>query len=821
MGFFIASLGLEVKVMTGQEQGMVLELPLLPLRGVLVFPDMVVPLQVGREKSVSALNEAMKGERLIALSTQREMRVDDPSPGDIYEIGVVARIKKMARSSDGTLKVVFEGQYRCQILDYVQHEPHFRVQVRAIPEPRVRTPRTEALMGTLVHQYEKYVKLSKKVPSEALVTVINIDEPGRLADMIAAYLLIKPEDKQEILETFSLDERLERVTGILRREMELLELEKRINVRVRKQMEKAQKEYYLREQMKAIQKELGERDDQASEGEEYRAKIKEKDLPEEVAEKALAEVERLEKMPPMAAEAVVVRSYLDWLLALPWKEETQDRLDIEEAERILDEDHYGLKKVKERILEYLAVRQIAEQIKGPILCLVGPPGVGKTSLAKSVARAMGRKFVRVSLGGVRDEAEIRGHRRTYVGSMPGRIIQGMKQAGTRNPVFLLDEIDKLSSDFRGDPASALLEALDPEQNQSFSDHYIELSYDLSRVMFITTANVTATIPRPLLDRMEVITLPGYTEEEKVAIARRHLIPKQLKEHGLDPDTLSISENALRTIIRRYTREAGVRNVEREIASICRKAAKAVVKDGRKKVRVTTQNLPSFLGQPRYRYGTAESREEVGVAMGLGWTETGGDVMPIEVTVMPGSGKLLLTGKLGEVMQESGQAAMSYVRSKAARFGVDGGFYQKTDIHVHVPEGAIPKDGPSAGITMACALVSTLTQRPVRNDVAMTGEITLRGKVLPIGGVKEKVLAAHRAGITTLILPLENEKDLEDVPANVRRQMEFVFVESMEEVLEVALVGGLPEEAATAKGVLVSSALPEESTRTAVQPTSIA
>jgi ATP-dependent Lon protease len=642
-------------------------------------------------------------------------------------------------------------------------------------------------MRSVLYQFEQYIKVSRKVPPETLATVSDIDEPGRFADVIASHLSMKIQQKQDILEAVDSRDRLDKLYDVLSREMEILEIERKINLRVRKQMEKTQKEYYLREQMKAIQKELGEKDERMAEAEEYREKIAEAALPEEVEEKAIKEVERLEKMPPAAAEGTVIRTYLDWLLELPWSEETEDRLDLDMAEQILDEDHYGLKKVKERIIEYLAVRQLADKLKGPILCLVGPPGVGKTSLAKSVARALERNFVRISLGGVRDEAEIRGHRRTYIGALPGRIIQGMRQAKSKNPVFLMDEIDKMSTDFRGDPSSALLEVLDPEQNSTFSDHYIEVPFDLSQVMFLTTGNTTYNIPQPLLDRMELIHIPGYTEEDKVEIARQYLIPKQLKEHGLTEQNLELSEGTVRRIIREYTREAGVRNLERSISAICRKVARAVVKDRETQIRMTKQNLQKYLGVPRYRYGSAEKENEIGVATGLAWTESGGDILSIEVTLMKGKGNMTLTGQLGDVMQESAKAAMSYIRSRAESLGLEEGFYENIDIHIHVPEGAIPKDGPSAGIALATALASALTRIPIRNDVTMTGEITLRGRVLPIGGVKEKMLAAHRAGIKYMLMPAENRRDLSDIPANVRRKVEVKLVEHMDEVLDLALV----------------------------------
>lgn len=762
-------------------------LPLLPLRGILVFPYMVIHLDVGREKSVQAIEHAMIQDKTIFLATQKEAQTDDPGPEDIYGIGTVAEVKQLLKLPGGTIRVLVEGLCRAKIEEYIELSPFFKVSVHQYANEVEKNPELEALMRNLINQFEQYVKVSKRIPPETVASVVNLEEPGRLADVVASHLNLRVDEKQGILEAVDVVKRLEKLCAILSKELEIVELERKINVRVRKQMEKTQKEYYLREQIKAIQKELGEKDDRAAEGEEYREKIAKAKLPKEVEEKALKEVDRLEKMPPMAAEAAVVRNYLDWLLSLPWTKSTKDRLDINMAEKILEEDHYGLKKVKERILEFLAIRKLAKKMKGPILCFVGPPGVGKTSLGRSIARALDRRFVRLSLGGVRDEAEIRGHRRTYVGAMPGRIIQGMKDAGTKNPVFLLDEIDKMSMDFRGDPSAALLEVLDPEQNNTFSDHYIEVPYDLSNVMFITTANVQHNIPRPLQDRMEIIHISGYTEEEKVQIAIRHLLPKQTKEHGLTDKMVSISENAIRRIIREYTRESGVRNLEREIAGICRKTAKSIVSDKVKTVRVTVKNLPQMLGTPRYRYGVAEKEAQVGIATGLAWTEVGGDTLAVEVTKYRGSGKLILTGKLGDVMKESAQAALSYVRSRADELGIKQEFFEKCDLHVHVPEGAIPKDGPSAGITMAVALASALTRCKVRNDVAMTGEVTLRGRVLPIGGVKEKVLAAHRAGIKTVILPQDNKKDLDEIPGNVKKQMEFVLVDSMDEVLQIGLL----------------------------------
>ncbi|RQD75336.1 MAG: endopeptidase La [Candidatus Syntrophonatronum acetioxidans] len=762
-------------------------LPMLPLRGILVFPNMVIHLDVGRERSVNALEQAMVEDNKILLVAQKDANTEEPTPDDIYKLGTIANIKQLLKLPGGTIRVLVEGLSRARIKEFVEFDPYLQVEVEELEEDENKNSEIEALMRSVLYQFEEYIKLGKKIPPETLVNVSSIEEPGRLSDVVSSHLTLKIQQKQEILEAISPKERLEKLSEILNNEMEILELEKKINLRVRKQMEKTQKEYYLREQMKAIQKELGEKDEKMAEADEYREKIASIELPEEVEEKALKELDRLEKMPPAAAEVVVIRNYLDWLLSLPWDKTTEDRLDIKRAEEILDEDHYGLKKVKERIIEFLAVRQLAKKLKGPILCLVGPPGVGKTSLAQSVARALERKFVRISLGGVRDEAEIRGHRRTYVGAMPGRIMQAMKDAGSNNPVFLLDEIDKMATDFRGDPSAAMLEVLDPEQNNKFSDHYIEVPFDLSNVLFITTANAYHNIPAPLLDRMETIYMAGYTEEEKVKIAERHLIPKQLEENGITADHLSISENTLRKIIREYTREAGVRNLERELASICRKVAKEIVQDRDKTISVTVQNLNKYLGVPRYRYGAAEKENEIGVATGVAWTETGGDVLSIEVTLMKGKGKLILTGKLGDVMQESAQAGLSYIRSRARALNIPEDFYENTDIHVHVPEGAIPKDGPSAGITMAVSLISALSQQPVRKDVAMTGEITLRGRVLTVGGIKEKVLAAHRVGIKNIILPAENKKDISEIPRNVQRKVNFIMVENMDEVLENAFV----------------------------------
>lgn len=761
-------------------------LPMLPLRGILVFPYMVIHLDVGREKSVQAIDDAMAEGRRIFLTTQKEAQTDDPQEDDIYPVGTVAEVKQLLKLPGGTIRVLVEGLNRAKIVEYEENQPFFKVRVEQFSDETEKDSEIEALMRHLVYQFEQYVKLSKKIPPESVVSVVNLEDPGRLADVVASHLTLRIEEKQQILETIEIIPRLEKLCATVAKELEILELERKINIRVRKQMEKNQKEYYLREQMKAIQKELGDKDDRAAEAEELRERIAKAKLPKEVEERALKEVERLEKMPPMAAESSVVRTYIDWLLSLPFSKSTRDRLDIKKAEQVLDADHYGLRKPKERIVEYLAVRKLAKKMKGPILCLVGPPGVGKTSLGRSVARALDRKFVRISLGGVRDEAEIRGHRRTYVGALPGRIIQGMKQAGSKNPVFLLDEIDKMSMDFRGDPSSALLEVLDPEQNNAFSDHYIEVPFDLSNVMFITTANNMYNIPRPLLDRMELINISGYTEEEKVQIALRHLLPKQLTEHALPEGKVNISENTLRRVIQEYTRESGVRNLERNIAALCRKSAKQIVNNERKNVRITVQNLQKYLGVPKYRYDRVDKEDEIGVVTGLAWTEVGGDTLSIEVTVYPGKGKLTLTGKLGDVMKESAQAAFSYVRSRAGQLGIAPEMFEKNDVHIHVPEGAIPKDGPSAGITIATALASVLARRKVRSDVAMTGEITLRGKVLPVGGIKEKLLAARRAGIKTVILSEENRKDMAEVPKNVKGRMELKFVPHVDQVLEIAL-----------------------------------
>ncbi|MGI1657708.1 MAG: endopeptidase La [Desulfitobacterium sp.] len=764
------------------------ELPLLPLRGIMVFPYMVIHLDVGRERSMAAIEQAMLDDRILLLSSQKETEIDSPQPDDIHTIGTLAEIKQLLKLPGGTMRVLVEGKQRGKILEYIAEEPYFKVRVEEGEEGVYDiTPEIEALTHGVIHQFEEYAKLSKKVPQETLGTVLGVDDPGRLADIVVSHLNLKIGDKQTILDALDVSERLERLTEIIMRENEVLELERRIGLRVRKQMEKTQKEYYLREQMKAIQKELGDKDEKQAEVEEYREKVAQGKFPKEVEERALKEIDRLEKMPQASSEGTVVRTYLDWIIALPWTKISKDKMDIKRAEKILDEDHYGLEKVKERILEFLAIRKLTPKMKSPIICFVGPPGVGKTSLAKSVASALDRKFVRMSLGGVRDEAEIRGHRRTYIGALPGRIIQGMRNAGTANPVFLLDEIDKMASDFRGDPASALLEVLDPEQNNSFSDHYLDLPYDLSRTLFIMTANTVHTIPQPLLDRMEVISLSGYTEDEKVNIAKRYLVPKQLKAHGLKAGQLVVEDEILLKIVQGYTRESGVRNLERQIANLCRKVATRVVKKEWKTETLTLEMLEELLGAQRYHFEKARLKPEIGAATGLAYTQVGGDVLTIEVVPLPGKGQLTLTGKLGDVMKESAYAGRTFVRSHSRELGIPDDFYEKTDLHIHVPEGAIPKDGPSAGITMATAMASALTKRAVPSDLAMTGEITLRGNVLPIGGVKEKVLAAHRAGIKKVILPEQNRKDLEEVPENVREEMEFHFVSRMEEVAHIALL----------------------------------
>jgi ATP-dependent Lon protease len=762
--------------------------PLLPLRGLLVFPTMVLHLDVGREKSVQALEKAMVEDSTLLLTSQKDVSIDEPEIDEVYAMGTLARIKQLLKLPNGTFRVLVEGLSRAQIVETIEKEPCFVVKVQKFEDKATKDLEDEALKRTMLEYFEQYINLSKKVSADLYASIVDIDEPGRMADIIASHLPLKLEEKQDILETVDIKERVNKIIQILHNEKEVLELEKKISLRVKQSMERTQKEYYLREQMKAIQKELGEKEGKTGEVESLREKIESVGMPAHVKDTALKELERYEKIPASSAESAVIRNYIEWLITLPWTKQTEDILDIRRAEEILNKEHYGLEKVKERVLEYLAVQKLTKSLKGPILCLAGPPGVGKTSLARSIAKSLNRNFVRISLGGVRDESEIRGHRRTYVGAMPGRIIQGMKKAGTINPVFLLDEIDKMSSDFRGDPSAAMLEVLDPEQNHTFSDHYIEEPYDLSKVMFIATANNLATIPGPLLDRMEIITIAGYTEVEKMHIAKQHLLPKQMKEHGLKKGLLQIRDEAILNIIRYYTREAGVRGLERQIATICRKAARILVSEERKRVVVTDKNLEEFLGKRVYRYGQAELKDQVGVATGLAYTPFGGDTLSIEVSVAPGKGKLVLTGKLGDVMKESAHAAFSYIRSRAKELNIDADFHEKYDIHIHVPEGAVPKDGPSAGITIATALISALTGRPVSRYVGMTGEITLRGRVLPIGGLKEKTLSAHRAGLKKVILPKENEKDLDDVPDNVKKDLQFVLVSHLDEVLEHALVG---------------------------------
>ena len=763
-------------------------IPLLPLRDIIVFPHMVVPLFVGRQKSIAALEAAMEADQVILLAAQKEAKTNEPDAGDIHTVGTLGNIVQLLRLPDGTVKVLVEGKHRARVAKFVDNDTHFTVVADPVEEEGGELAEIDALVRSINTAFESYVKANKKIPPEMVMTVAAIDEPSRLADTIVSHLGIKLEDKQDLLETVSVTERLEKVLGFMRSEMEILEVEKRIRSRVKKQMEKTQKEYYLNEQMRAIQKELGEKDEFKNEIQELEEKLAELKIHDDAREKTEKEIKKLKMMSPMSAEATVVRNYIDWVLALPWGEYTEDAIDIVEARRVLDEDHYGLDKVKERILEYLAVTKLVGQIKGPILCLVGPPGVGKTSLGRSIARATNREFVRVSLGGVRDEAEIRGHRRTYIGALPGKIIQSLKKAGKGNPVFLLDEVDKMSADFRGDPASALLEVLDPEQNGTFNDHYLDVDYDLSKVMFVTTANMLERIPRPLQDRMEIIRIAGYTEPEKMNIAKQFLLPKQREQNGLTEDQIAISDNALKTLVRRYTKEAGVRNLERELASVCRKVAvKVAANQEVDSMRVTNSNLESLLGAPKFRYGRTEEEAMVGITTGLAWTELGGEVLNTEVTVLPGKGKLTITGSLGDVMQESAQAAMSYVRSRAEELGLTDDFYQHIDVHIHVPEGAVPKDGPSAGVTIATCLVSALTRLPVRHDLAMTGELTLRGRVLPIGGLKEKAMAAHRAGVTKIVIPADNAKDIEEIPASVLKALEVQPVEHMDAVLDAALV----------------------------------
>lgn len=766
--------------------------PLLPVRDTVLFPRMVAPLLVGRERSLRAVEEAAKHDRAIVVVAQKDKEVMEPTLECLYQVGTEAIIGRVLRMPDGTTNVWVQGQRRVKLGELFQDEAYIRVSATPFEETAEKSLQSEALVRAVLALFEKCVKLSRTLPEDAYIAAMNADEPGWLADLITSSLELEIAQKQEVLETLDPELRLQRVSILLAKELDVLELESKIHSQVQDEVDKTQRTYFLREQMKAIQKELGDVDAQTKEGDELREKIVASGMPETVSKKANAEVDRLLQMPPASPETSVVRTYLDWLITLPWVKKTEDNLDIKQAAKVLDENHYGLPKIKERIIEYIAVRKLAaEKLRSPILCFVGAPGVGKTSLGMSIAQALGRHFVRVSLGGIRDEAEIRGHRRTYVGALPGRIIQTMRNAGSINPVFMLDEIDKVGADFRGDPSSALLEVLDPEQNYSFSDHYLDVPYDLSQVLFITTANILDPILPALRDRMEVIELPGYIEEEKLEIAKRFLVTKQLNEHGVTDGKLRFSEGALRRIIRESTREAGVRNLEREIGSICRKVARLVAEEESAPNVVSWQSIPKYLGPPKFFWGTAEEKDEIGVATGVARTEMGGDIMTIEVALMEGKGNLVLTGQLGEVMRESAQAAVSYARSRSAELGLRSKLFDKTDIHIHVPAGAIPKEGPSAGITMATALISALTHLPVRRDVAMTGEITLRGKVLPVGGLKEKILAAHRAGIKTFLLPKKNEKDLGDLPADVRREVKFVHVEEMGEVLDTALVAAAP------------------------------
>ena len=764
--------------------------PVLPLRDVVVYPHMVIPLFVGREKSIQALEAAMGADKKILLVAQKSAEVDDPQADDIHRVGTLSTILQLLKLPDGTVKVLVEGAERARVVHYLSKDEFFSAQINVVETTDTSDNReVEVLMRSLLGQFDQYVKLNKKVPPEILTSLSGIDDAGRLADTIAAHMSLKLDEKQHILEIEDVRARLEHLLGLVEGEIDILQVEKRIRSRVKQQMEKSQREYYLNEQMKAIQKELGDLEDAPNELEELAKRIEKARMPKEARDKAQAELNKLKQMSPMSAEATVVRNYIDWLVGAPWKKRTKIRHDLSEAERTLEDDHYGLEKVKERILEYLAVQQRVKKLKGPILCLVGPPGVGKTSLGRSIARATNRKFIRMSLGGVRDEAEIRGHRRTYIGSMPGKIIQNLSKVGSRNPLFLLDEIDKMSMDFRGDPSSALLEVLDPEQNHTFNDHYLEVDFDLSDVMFVATAN-SLNIPAPLLDRMEVIRIPGYTEDEKVNIAQRYLLAKQIKANGINEDELAVTEAAIRDIVRYYTREAGVRNLEREISKICRKVVKEILlKSSDKKLSVTPKNLEKYLGVKRFRFGKAEENDQVGQVTGLAWTEVGGELLTVEAALVPGKGKLTYTGQLGDVMQESIQAAMTVVRSRAAALGIQPDFYQKFDIHVHVPEGATPKDGPSAGVAMCTALVSALTKIPVKSAVAMTGEITLRGEVLPIGGLKEKLLAAHRGGIGIVLIPEENRRDLAEIPKNIKGQLDIRPVKWIDQVLDVALQHG--------------------------------
>lgn len=762
-------------------------LPLLPLRGLTIFPHMVLHFDVGREKSILALESAMVKDQTIFLVTQIDAKIENPGLNDIYKIGTVCKIKQILKLPGDTIRVLVEGIHRAGIKEFIQDELFFESSIEIYSEDTVeKTTEVEALMRQAISYFEDYIKQNNTISDDVLLTVSEIDEPGKLADVITSYLVLKQDKRQELLEAVSPIDRITKLLEVMAKEIDILKIEKKIGLKVKRKIDKMQKEYYLREQLKVIQEELGDKDGIQAEIEEYKKKIEKAKLPKEAKDKALYELSRLEKLGTASPESGVIRTYLDWIVELPWARETKDIEDINKVREVLESEHYGLEDVKERILEYLAVRKLNKSMKGPILCLVGPPGVGKTSVARSIANAMNRKFTRMSLGGVRDEAEIRGHRKTYIGAIPGRIIYGMKQAASRNPVFLLDEIDKMSSDFKGDPADALLEVLDAEQNFNFRDHYLELPFDLSKVLFITTANTLDTIPRPLLDRMEVIEISGYTDEEKSRICTTYLIPRQMKENGIKENMLSISEKAVKDIINLYTRESGVRSLERKIGALCRKAAIEILQKPEKPVKITQQNLTKYLGTPRFKYEEKSGKDQIGVVMGLAWTAYGGDTLPVEVIPMPGSGKLELTGQLGDVMQESARAGYSFVRAHAEEFGIDKEFYKNTDIHIHVPEGAVPKDGPSAGVTLITAIVSALSKTPVRSDVAMTGEITLTGRVLAIGGVKEKSLSAYRAGIRTIILPEENKKDIEKIPDNIKRKIKFIFAEKVEDVLNAAL-----------------------------------
>ncbi len=761
-------------------------IPLLPLRGILIYPTMTLHIDVGRERSIFAIEHAIANNNLIFLATQIDLNDEDPQPEDLYHLGTLAIVKSMTQLPNGTYRVLIEGIERAEWTNYEEADLYPVVTVNGFPDSTAVDSESEALMRTLLTHFKKYTKVSKRITEDAYTSVSAISEPGRLADTVASHLPLKIRAKQEILEMRNINDRLEWLISRLYNEQEVMGLEQKINERVREAMERTQKEFYLREQMKAIQTELGDKDGKGLEVEVLRQRIAESGMPEGVMQTAERELDRYEKIPSAAAESGIIRSYIDWLVSLPWSDASKDQLDLDRSEMILNRDHEGLDSVKERILEFLSVRQLTNSLRGPILCIEGPPGVGKTSLAKSIAESLGRKFVRISLGGVRDESEIRGHRRTYVGAMPGRIIQGMKKAGTVNPVFLLDEIDKMSNDFRGDPSSAMLEVLDPEQNSTFSDHYIEEPYDLSNVLFIATANDLGAIPGPLRDRMEIISIAGYTELEKTAIAANHLIPKQLKEHGLTKTQVKFQQPAILDVVRYYTREAGVRSLEREIAKVCRKSARLIASGKKKSVTISSKTLENFLGKKKFSHGQAETTNQIGVATGLAYTAVGGDTLQIEVSLSPGKGKLILTGKLGDVMKESAQTALSYVRSRAESLGIDSSFYETKDIHIHVPQGAVPKDGPSAGVTIATALVSALTNCPIRREVGMTGEITLRGRVLPIGGLKEKTLSAHRAGLRVIILPKENERDIDDIPQEIREELSFKMVDDAAEVLAIAL-----------------------------------